>query len=39
LPKMAVNAAKNADPSANKRQSMLMRRLCAHMLWRRNCGE
>jgi hypothetical protein len=36
LPKMAVNAAKNAEPSAKKRQSMLIGRLCTHKMQARN---
>jgi hypothetical protein len=39
LPKMAVKAAKNAEPSAKKRQSMLIGRLCTHKMQARNCGE
>jgi hypothetical protein len=39
LPKMAVSAAKTADPNANNRQSKFMRRLCARIAHDRNCAR
>jgi hypothetical protein len=36
LPKTAVSAANNAEPSAKTRQSMVIGRLCAHMMPSRN---